>query len=128
MIEVFLDTTILLGKILGRSKEAERIFESPSIQKHTSEYALKEVYHVLKKQYHYSEMEIGYAIDYIREKCKVLPMPTKEEIQMIKIRDKSDRPIVYSAYKYGLILYIDDAKTFQDAQKYIQVERIFKNK
>lgn len=124
----FLDTSVLLGKTLKRSIKAASIFDDPDIEKYTNEYALKELFHVLKKQYHYSEMEIGYAINYIGEKCKILPMPKPEAFQKMEIQYKSDRPMVYSAYKYGLVPYIDDERTFLDAQKYVQVKRVPKDK
>ena len=85
MTEAFLDTTILIGKITKRSTKVEQIFKDPDVKKYTNEYVLKEMYHVLRKQYKYSELEIGYAMDYIREKCTILPMPKREEILQIKI-------------------------------------------
>ena len=126
MIKAFLDTSVLLGKVLKRSRSAEKVFQDPDIEKYTNEYALKELYRVLKYHFGFSEIHIGYAIDYIRETCIILPLPGKEEIKAIKLRDRSDRPIVHSARKYNLILYIDDEKTYQDAKKYVDVERVSK--
>ena len=125
MIRVLLDTSVLLGHILDLSKEASRVFNDGSIEKYTNEYALKEVYHVLKMN-SYSELEISYVIDYIREECIILPNPSKNEMKKVEIRDKSDRPFVCSAMKYDLILYIDDFKSFQDARKYVRVHQITK--
>ena len=125
MIEAFLDTSILLGKLLNRSKKAEEVFNNPNTKKYTNEYAIKEVYHVLKKL-GFSEIHISYAIDYIREKCIILPAPKKEEFMDIKLKDKVDKPIVCSAKKYNLVLYIDDEKTYLDAKKYVEVERVCK--
>ena len=126
MIKAFLDTSVLLGKVLKRSKNAEKVFVNPNILKYTNEYAIKEIYHVLKTL-GFSEIHISYAIDYIREKCIILPAPKKEEFMSIKLRDKADRPIVYSAFKYGFILYIDDEKSYHDAKKYVEVKRINKD-
>ena len=125
MIEAFLDTSVLLGKILNNSKKADEVFKNPNIKKYTNEYAIKEVYHVLKKL-GFSEIHISYAIDYIREKCIILPTPKKEEFLDIMLKDKADRPIVCSAKKYNLVLYIDDEKTYLDAKKYVEVERVCK--
>ena len=91
MIRVLLDTSVLLGHILDLSKEASRVFNDGSIEKYTNEYALKEVYHVLKMN-SYSELEISYVIDYIREECIILPNPSKNEMKKIEIRDKSYIP------------------------------------
>lgn len=124
MTGVFLDTTVLLGNVLKRSKQAESLFRDTSLVKYTNEYALKEVYRVLKFQFKFSEIHIGYAIDFIRETCIVLPLPRKEEFKGLNIRDRSDRPIVYSAMKYDLVLCIDDEKTYQDAKQYVKVRRI----
>jgi predicted nucleic acid-binding protein len=124
---IFLDTSVIIGKILNISKEAEKVFNDPSLDLYTNEYAIKELYHVLKKKFSFSESEIGYAIEYVRAVCVVLPMPSKHEIKSIRISDKSDRPIVYSAKKHGLILYIDDEKTYLEAVKYTKVKRIPKD-
>jgi predicted nucleic acid-binding protein len=87
---------------------------------------LKELYHVLKDEIKFSDLEISYALDYLRSKCIILPTPSKNEMKKIKLRDKSDRPFVCSALKYNLELYIDDFKTFKDAEKYIKAKRISK--
>jgi hypothetical protein len=102
-INAFLDTSVLIGKVLKISKNAEQVFKDPYIEKYTNEYTLKELYHVLKKSFNYSEENIGYAIDYIRETCIILPAPKKEEFKKIELLDKSDKPIVYSAYSHDLI-------------------------
>jgi predicted nucleic acid-binding protein len=128
MIRAFFDTSVILNKIFKLSKEAEKVFSDPDINKYTNEYVLKELYHVLKKQFNFSEIQISYALDYVRNECTILPTPKKENFIPIKIRDKADKPIVCSAYKHDLILYIDDEKTYQDAKKYVQVVRIAKDK
>lgn len=128
MIKSFLDTSVLLDKVLLLSKEADELFRDRDIERYTNEVALKELYHVLKKRFGYSEAEISYIIDYIRETCTVLPAPSKKDIQGIRIRDLSDRPFVFSAKKYGLILYIDDEMTFQDAKGSVEVRRIRKDR
>ena len=124
--QVFLDASILIGRVTKRSEEAIRIFKDTEIEKYTNELALKELYHVLKDEFSFSELEINYAIDYLRAKCIILPTPSKNEFEKIKLRDKSDSPFVCSVLKYDLELYIYDFKTFQDAEKYVKVKRISK--
>ena len=121
---IFLDTSILISRITKRSKEAIKIFNDPKLELYTNELALKELYHVLKDEFEYTEMEISYALDYIRVTCIILPTPSKIEINKVKLRDKSDRPFVYSAMKHNLELYVDDFQTYQDAKKYVKVKRI----
>ena len=104
-----------------------KIFNDPGAELYTNELALKELYHVLKDDLGFSELEIGYAVDYIRAACVVLPTPSKKEITKIQLRDRSDRPFVFSAQKYDLVLCVDDEKTFQDAKKYVKVKRITKD-
>jgi len=128
MIKAFLDTSVLLDKILVLSKEADALFIDRDIERYTNEVALKELYHVLKRKFHYSESEIAYVVEYIRETCIVLPAPSKDEINSVKVRDRSDRPFVHSAKKFGLILYIDDEMTFQDAKGLVEVRRIRKDR
>ena len=126
MIKALLDTSVILGHLLDISKEATKIFNNRSIEKYTNEYALMEVYHVLKHK-DFSELEISYVIDYIRDECIILPKPSKSEMKTINLRDKPDRPFVCSAKKYNLVLYIDDLKSFQDAKKYVEVYKVTKN-
>ena len=128
MIRAFFDTSVILNKILKLSKEAEKVFSDPDINKYTNEYVLKELYHVLKKQFKFSEIQISYALEYVRNECTILPTPKKDDFTIVKIRDKADKPIVCSAYKHDLILYIDDEKTYQDAKKYVKVVRVTKDK
>lgn len=128
MIKAFLDTSVLLDKVLLLSKEADDLFRDRDIERYTNEMALKELYHVLKKRFGYSEVEISYILEYIRETCTVLPTPSKKEVLSIKIRDRSDRPFVLSAKKFGLVLYIDDEMTFRDAQEIVTVRRVRKDK
>ena len=128
MIRAFIDTSVVLNKILKLSKEAEKVFSDPDINKYTNEYVLKELYHVLKKQFKFSEIQVSYALDYVRNECTILPTPEKNEFTKVKINDKADKPIVCSAIKHDLVLYIDDEQTYQDAKKYVQVVRIKKDK
>ncbi len=128
MIRAFFDTSVILNKTLKLSKEVEKVFSDPDINKYTNEYVLKELYHVLKKQFKFSEIQISYALEYVRKECTILPTPNKDDFTIIKIRDKADKLIVCSAYKHDLILYIDYEKTYQDAKKYVQVVRITKDK
>ncbi len=124
---VFLDTSVLLNWILDRSMEAKRVMTGPFLLRYTNEYALKEVYWVLSDKREYSEQDIADIQEIIRNCCVVLSTPRKEEFRKIRIQDKSDRPIVYSAMKHDLVL-IDDERTFQDAKEYVKVRRIPKNK
>ena len=125
---VFLDTSVLVGRVLKRSQDAIDIFNDPDLMLYTNAHALKETYHVLKDDYGFSENEIGYAIEYIRERCIILPTPAKEEFKRLKLRDRSDAPLVCSAMKYDLVMIVDDMKTYKDAGKYCRVRIIFKDK
>jgi len=127
MTEAFLDTSVILAKVLGLSKEASDLFDEPDTVLHTNEYVLKEIYHVLKKKFNFTENQIGYVMDFVRENCIIHPAPKREELKKIKLTDKADRPIVLTAMKYGLILYIDDERTFREAHKYVEVNRIWKD-
>ncbi len=126
MIEAFLDTSVLIAKILRLSAEADALFNDSNIVRYTNEYAIKEVYRVLKAR-NLLEQDIAYDIEFIRETCIVLPNPTKNQMRKYKIRDHSDRPFVCSAAQHDLVLYIDDEKTYQDAKKYVKVKRINKD-
>ena len=124
---VFLDTSVILSWIKKSSKEADRIINDPDITRFINGYVLKEVYWVLNHQQGFSEQQIRDAVEDISNLCTILPTPSKEEFMKIRIRDKSDRPMVCSALKYNLVLLIDDEKTYRDAKKYVKVKRISKN-
>jgi len=127
MSEAFLDTSVILDKVLGISKEATQLFDDPDMVLHTNEYVLKEIYHVLKDEFVFTESQISYVIDFVRETCIIHPNPSKEELKTIKLSDKADRPIVVTAKKHRLTLYIDDVKTFKEASKYVEVIQICKD-
>jgi len=82
---------------------------------------------VLKKSFDFSEDEINYAMEDIYLKIEILPNPNINEYKKIKIRDRSDRPIVCAAQKYNCRLLIRDFVTYQDSKDIIDVEYIPKN-
>ena len=100
----FLDTSVILNWILKRSKEAEKVMTGPDCQRFTNRFVFKEVYWVLKNNKKYPESLIAHYIERISEVCTILPAPSKEEFKKIRIRDKSDRPIICSAKRYDLVL------------------------
>lgn len=128
MVKVFLDTSVILDKVLDLSTEASKLFDDKDLELHTNEYVLKEIYHVLKKKFNFTDNQIGYVINFVRDTCIIHPMPRKEELRSIKLSDKADRPIVLTAKKHGLILYIDDERTYRDASVYVDVVKINKIK
>ncbi|MCI0480850.1 MAG: hypothetical protein L0213_04595 [Candidatus Dadabacteria bacterium] len=128
MTEVFLDTGVLLGRVLGTLTGSEGIFNDNTLERYTNEYCLKEAYRVLRDAYGYSDVQIGYALEYIRSKCLILPTPSKEEFRKIDITDRSDRPVVFSAYKYGLVLYTTDERTYRDSKRYVTAKKIGKSR
>ncbi|MFO8050517.1 MAG: hypothetical protein R6V01_02315 [Thermoplasmatota archaeon] len=127
MAKVFLDTSVILDKVLNFSKDASNVFENEELELHTNEYVLKEIYHVLKKKFDFTENQIGHVIDLVRETCRIHPMPSKEELRSIKLSGRADRPMVLTARKYGLILYIDDERTYREASEYVEVVKIDKD-
>jgi hypothetical protein len=43
-----------------------------------------EIYHVLKKKFNFTENQIGYVMDFVRETCIIHPAPKREELKKIK--------------------------------------------
>jgi predicted nucleic acid-binding protein len=118
-IEYFLDTTILISALTGRSLRCVEILESNKYKFYTNEYAIKEVKRILKDIFELTPDEINENIEYIETRCIILPKPSKNELRNIKITDKSDKPIVATAKKLNIPLIIDDHITFKDAKKYV---------
>jgi predicted nucleic acid-binding protein len=119
-IEFFLDTSIIISAITGRSLKCIEILENKSFRLFTNEYAIKEVRRILKDVFKFTLKEINENVEYIESKCIILAKPTKNDIKNIKITDKSDTPIVYSALKMKIPLIIDDQQTYLDAKKYVK--------
>ncbi|HLC48292.1 MAG TPA: PIN domain-containing protein [Candidatus Norongarragalinales archaeon] len=119
-MRLFLDTSILIGGLRGRSKNAVRLLFELSHLLFTNEYALKEVRRVLLKYYELSPFEAETAISLIRKHCIILNTPPAEKYRKISLRDKSDIPIVLGAFKAGCTLVIDDEITYRDAKKYLK--------
>ncbi len=127
MTRYLLDTSVIIAGLTGTSIRSKRYYDDNSIKKCTIEYVIKEVYHVLKKSFNFSKNEINYAMEDIYLKIEILPNPNVNEYKKIKIRDRSDRPIVCAAKKYNCRLLIRDFNTYQDSKDMIDVEFIPKN-
>lgn len=105
---------------MGRSLKCAEILENKSYKLYTNEYAIKEVRQILNLVFNYIQKEINENIEYIENKCIILPQPTKNDIKNIKISDKSDTPIVSSSLKLKIPLIIDDHQTYLGAKKYVR--------
>jgi predicted nucleic acid-binding protein len=116
----FLDTTIIISAITGRSLKCVEILENRNFTLYTNEYAIKEVRRILSGVFQFTTKEINENVEYIESKCIIPPKPSKNDIKNIKISDKSDTPIVSSALKLKIPLVIDDHRTYIDAKKYVQ--------
>jgi predicted nucleic acid-binding protein len=121
---VFLDTSVIIAAVIGTSAEAFRLVFTSSCESHSNEYALKEVYHVLRKGFGFKEEFIAQVLDSIREKIIVHKDPPVKAFKKLKLRDKADRPIVYSAMNFNCTLIIADEVTYQDAKRYVKVRRL----
>ena len=119
-IELFLDTTIIISAITGRSLKCAEILEGQNYKLYTNEYVIKEIRRDLKDVFEFTPKDINESVEYIENKCVILPQPTKNDIKNIEISDKSDKPIVFSAIKLKIPLVIDDHKTYLDAKKYVK--------
>jgi predicted nucleic acid-binding protein len=120
---LFLDTTVIVSAVTKRNIVSYNLLLKYKGELYTSEYVIKECVRVLKKAFGYSDELTNRAIDYIRFRCEVMPIPHKNEFKKIAINDKADRPVVYSAMKKGCVLVIDDYDTYEDAKKYVETKR-----
>jgi len=116
----FLDTTIIISAITGRSLKCVDILENRNFKLFTNEYVIKEVRRILNDVFKLTSKEINENVEYVESKCEILPKPTKNDVKNIKISDKSDKPIVASAIKLNVPLIIDDYVTHHDAKKYVK--------
>jgi predicted nucleic acid-binding protein len=121
---VFLDTSVIVAAVTGTSADAFQLLFTPNCESHTNEYVLKEVYHVLRKAFRRHEEDVAKILDIVREKVKVHKDPPVKAFKKLKLRDRSDRPIVYSAMILGCTLIIADEVTYQDAKRYVKVRRL----
>jgi len=127
MTRYLFDTSVLLAGLMGTSKRSERYYDDDTVEKVTIEYVLKESYRVLRDFFKLNEDEINHAMEDIHEKIRILPNPTVGEFRKINISDKSDRPIVCAAKKYGCTLLLRDYRTYKESQDIVDVEYIPKN-
>lgn len=119
-VKVVLDTSVLVKAITRGKCPALWILENKALKIYTNKYAIKEVRRTLRDEFSFTPSEINAAVDHIERRCTVLPAPEKEEFLNIKIRDKSDRPIVHTARKLNAVLLIDDEVTHKDAKRYVE--------
>jgi predicted nucleic acid-binding protein len=71
------DTTKLVGAVTLKDLDAHKFLFDRSKVKLTNEYVIKEVRRVLGDEYGFSQTDINYAIDDIRENCNVVANPPK---------------------------------------------------
>lgn len=122
MIKLFIDTNILLSTLIPDRKahiSCLSIVLQNNIQLVTNEYVIKETRKILEEIYIFDSEDIHRFMEFLRCKMEVVRTPSKEEFKMINSKDKSDRPIIFSAKKYDCILITDDIPTKNDAKKYI---------
>jgi predicted nucleic acid-binding protein len=119
-MRLFLDTSVLISALRGRTMEAHRLLISSNHELLTNEYAIKECRRVLEAYFGLSMQDIDEAVMIIRRRCIVNKTPSPEKYVHIKIRDRSDIPIVYGALIANCILVTDDEVTYRDAKKYLE--------
>ena len=120
MIKYFLDTTDLLKAFNGSDKYAVRLMDDSSKKKYTNEYAIKEYRRILKYNFQYPDDDIERAVEYIFNRCTILPSPPSNRFKKLKIQDKSDKPIVQGAIDSKCILVTSDNRTYRDSKAYVE--------
>ena len=123
MTRIFLDTSVIVSGLTSRNPDATILLLDDEFKRFTNEYVIKELRRVLQDYFEFSLEEVNEAIDLVREKCIVRHIPTKNELNKIKIKDKSDRPIVFSAMKNDCILVTEDGLLHKQAKKYVRTAR-----
>ncbi|UCE72841.1 MAG: hypothetical protein JSV56_07335 [Methanomassiliicoccales archaeon] len=120
MTRLFLDSTVIISAITARDSDSVLIFVEGRYSLFTNEYVIKETRRILDSEFGFTQDEINRSIDFVRNSCVVLKMPHKRDLKRIKIEDKSDRPIVYSAMKNKCILVTHDRLLIKSAEKYVK--------
>jgi predicted nucleic acid-binding protein len=122
MIKLFLDTNILLSTLIPDRKVhimCLSILLQNNIVLITNEYVIQETRKILEEIYLFDSEDIHRFMEFLRCKMEIVKTPSKEEFKTINSKDKSDRPIIFSAKKYDCVLITDDSPTKKDAKKYI---------
>ena len=121
-IKYFVDTSELINALLERTPFAKRFLFDQEKPKITNDYVIDELRRVLKVKFNISPNDIYYFEEIIHANLEVNPTPPMNRFKKLKLRDKSDRPIVQGAIDHGCILVIDDYHTYHDAKKYIETK------
>ncbi len=122
MIKLFLDTNIILSSLIpDRTAHISclSILLQNNIPLLTNEYVIKEVRKILEEVYSFNQEDINQFMEFLRTKLEIVKTPSKEEFKTINSKDKSDKPIIFSAKKHRCVLITDDAPTKKDAEKYV---------
>jgi len=114
-----LDANVLIDGIVDDDAHSLKILTKNEVALFTNEYALKEFRRVVAKK-NYTPEKINAFIDHIRDRCTVLPTPSKEVFARYRLSDRSDRPIVASAVKAGCVLISHDHVLLQEARPYVK--------
>ncbi len=116
----FLDSSVIISSIIGRNDAVDELWHFPNNEYLVNEYVVKEVRRILKQKFHYSYFRIELALERIGREVTILPTPPMNVYRKIRITDKSDRPIVYSAVQYNCVLVTEDPLLLKEGQKYVR--------
>jgi len=127
----FVDTSELINALFERTQFAKRFLLDREKHKITNDYVIDEFRRVLQVKFSIPPNDIYYFEEIINDNLEVYPTAPSNRFRKLKLRDKSDRPIVQGAIDHGCILVIDDYHTYHDAKKYVETlttEEIYKPK
>jgi predicted nucleic acid-binding protein len=119
---LFLDTNVLVsGTALPKlGPYAERILAGSHSENYTNEYAIKETRRVLQERFNVPIGAANDAVEFIRQRAKVVATPAVNSFIKFDIVDKSDRPIVCSAVQVNAILVTEDRLLQREASQYVK--------
>lgn len=121
-VKFFIDTTVAVSAVTGRNTDAWVLLESGRkkvVSLFVNDFIIKETRRTLK-MLHFSEENINYAVDYVRECCTVRRNVPKNGLLKFNIRDKNDIPILAGAMRESAGLVTEDGALRNDAKGYIE--------
>ena len=118
---LFLDTNILTVACLYPQTVEERLVFHTDLNKMTNEYAIKEFRRIML-DHGFSNYDIENCLFQIKQKVTVVPTPNSQKFKQVKISDKSDKPLVYSAMDSDCVFITNDRKTYIEAKSYVETK------
>ena len=120
---LFLDTAVFVRALTKRSQAALNLLNSGGLL-YSNAYCMMELRHHLSDKAGLPSHKTNEAIDWVRNRVKILPTPQANQYQKLAVPDKlkSDKPVIRGALDINAVLVTYDRLLLKEARKFVEAK------